>query len=187
MLIDSLVSFVPIGAPLSMVLGAGIAAPSNVYDLLGLGVGVAPSERIIGQPSTGVFGEDAGIGGKKPQVQVNVGIGFVTANAATLNVAFQGAADTGSAGNYQPGTWQTFVETGALTAAQLAAQTILGRFDFPPAFPANFSPRFLRLLFQVPAATNFTAGSIASAIVTMVRDDLAQKFAARNYAAASVG
>lgn len=182
MLLDALVNFVPIGSALAV---TNVAVPStNVYDLLGLGVGVAPDERIIGLPSSGVFGEDAGIGGIKPQVQVNVGTGFVTAAAATLNIAFQGAQDTGAAGGYLPGTWQTFVETGALTAAQLAAQAILGRFDFPPAFPANFNPRFLRLLFTPSAA--FTAGTISSAIVTMVRDDWAAKYVPKNFAVGAV-
>lgn len=187
MLIDSLVSFVPIGSPLSLVGAAGVDFASSVYDLLGLGVGVAPSERIIGLPASGVFGEDAGIGRIRPLVQVNIGTGLVTANAATLNVAFQGAIDTGAAGNYAPGAWQTFVETGPMTAAQLVAQAICARFDFPPAFPANFQPRYLRLLFDVSAATNFTAGTVASAIVTMVRDDWAEKNAAKNFSVASVG
>lgn len=186
MLIDALVSFVPIGSPLSLVAGAGVPIASNVYDLLGLGVGVAPSERIIGLPSSGVFGEDAGIGGNKPQVQVNIGTGLVTGNAATMNIAFQGAQDQGAAGNYQPGTWQTFVETGPMTAAQLIAQAICARFDFPPAFPANFNPRYLRLLFSPPAATNFSAGTVASAIVTMVRDDWAEKYAPRNFSVGAV-
>jgi hypothetical protein len=179
MLTDALVAFVPIGGNLSLVGAAGAAIPSTfVYDILGAGVGVAPP-NIIGNAT--LFGSDMGIGGLKPQVEAVIGTALASANGSTLNVAFQGADDTGLAGGYLPGPWQTFVETGPITVAQGTAGTVVARFDFPPAFPANFNPRFLRLLFQVPAAGNFTAGTISSAIVTMVRDDQSNKFAAANY------
>ena len=96
-------------------------------------------------------------------------------------MAFQGAPDTGSSGSYQPGTWTTLVETGPIAAASLTANALIARFDFPPAFPANLSPRYLRLYFQIVTATNFTAGTIGSAIVTMVRDDYAAKYATKNF------
>jgi hypothetical protein len=189
MLTDALLNFVPIGGNLSLVAGAGIAIPSTgIIDLLGLGVGVAPSERIIGLPSSGLFGEDAGIGAVKPQVQVNLLSSVVpTAGTGTptLNIAFQGAPDT--AGTHLPGAWQTLVETGPLTVAQLvaAASATLGyplaRFDFPPAFPPGLNARYLRLLFSPAAATNFATLTVASAIITMVRDDWAAKYAAENF------
>lgn len=182
-ILDALLSFVPVGSSLSLVGAPGVSIPSTqIIDLLGLGVGVAPSERIIGLPASGVFGEDSGIGGVKPQVQVNTGAGF-TANvgAPTLNVQFQGAADTGAAGNYQPGAWQTLVETGPLTVAQLVALSKLARFDFPPAYPESFRPRYLRLLFAIAAGTSFGAGTIGSAFVTMVRDDWASKYTPSNF------
>lgn len=177
MIVDALANFLPIGANLAI---TNASQPSNVYDILGQGVGQAPA-NIIGTRT--LFGSDVGIGGKKPQVDIGVGTGFVTANGATLNVAFQGAPDTGAGGNYQPGAWQTLVETGPLTAAQLIAAQIIGRFDFPPAFPANLNARYLRLLFQL-ATGQFTAGNIAYALVTMVRDDQANKFAAKNFSVA---
>lgn len=180
---DALLSFVPINGNLSIVAAAGIDTPSTqVIDLLGLGVGVvAPSiggNPIIG--NTTVYGQaDAmGVGGLRPELVVNVGTAFATANAATLNVALQGAIDDGT-GN--PGTWQTFEETGELTAAQLVAGTPIMRLPWVPPFPENLRPRFLRLLFQVPAATNFTAGTIANALVTPSRDDQFQRYAAKNY------
>ena len=71
-----------------------------------------------------------------------------------------------------------------MTAANLISGRTILRGPILPAFPENLRPRFLRILFQVPAATNFTAGSIAFALMTWVRDDLAFKFAARNYAVA---
>jgi hypothetical protein len=101
--------------------------------------------------------------------------------AATLNTALQAAADQGAAGNYQPSTWKTLVETGPLTAAQLAANTVFARFPWLPVFPATLRPRFLRLLFSPAAATNFTAGTVAAALVTVVRDDQANKQAAKNF------
>ncbi|SDD94925.1 hypothetical protein SAMN05216337_1017130 [Bradyrhizobium brasilense] len=177
MITDSLVNFLPIGSNLAI---TNASLPSNVYDILGQGVGTAPA-NIIGTRT--LFGSDVGIGGVKPQVDIGVGQAFATGNGATLNVAFQGAPDTGAGGNYQPGAWQTLVETGPLAAAQLTAAQIIGRFDFPPAFPANLNARYLRLLFQL-AVGQFNAGSIAFAIVTMVRDDQANKFAAKNFSVA---
>ena len=106
-----------------------------------------------------------------------------TANSCTLNVALQVAPDTGAAGGYQPGTWQTINETGPMTAAQLTANQVI-RMDWSAVFPASARPRFVRLYFQVPAATNFTAGTIQSAFVTLVRDDQANKYTPNNYVVA---
>ena len=64
----------------------------------------------------------------------------------------------------------------------LTAGAVAARMDWPAAFPANTArPRFVRLLFQVPAATNFTAGTISAAVVTMTRDDQANRQAAKNF------
>lgn len=178
MLLDSLVNFVQPGSNLTLVTATGGSFRSSIYDILGVGAGVAPP-NIIGNTLT--FGSDVGIGQEKPQVQVNIGTAATTADAATLNIQFQGAQDTGAAGGYLPGTWQTFVETGPLTAAQLTAGKKCARFDFPPAFPDNFNPRYLSLNFQVAAATVFTGGTIAAAIVTMTRDDLSNLFQVRNF------
>jgi hypothetical protein len=178
MLTDALYAFVPINSNLSIVAAAGVAVPSNVVDLLGVGVGQAP-QNIIGNAT--VFGADMGIGDNRALVEAIVGTAFVTANSATLTVALQGAVDTGAAGGYQPGTWQTLVQTPAMAAAQLTAGKIIAKLDFPPAFPDGTLPRFLRLLFQTPTGEYFTAGTIASAIVTMARDDYTEKYAAKNY------
>lgn len=176
MMLDASLNFVGIGGNLSLVAGAGINIPSsNVIDFLGSGVGTAPPV-IIGTPT--LFGTDMGIGDIKAQIQAIISTALATSNVATLNMAFQLAPDT--AVTHQPGTWQTVVETGPITAAQGAANTVL-RLDWPAAFPANENARYARLLFQVPAGTNFTAGVIASALVTTVRDDQANKYAAKNY------
>jgi hypothetical protein len=181
---DALLAFVPIGSPLSLVGGAGVAIPSpNIIDMLGLGVGVAPSSAsIIGNAT--LFGTDMGVGGQRPELNVAIGTALTTSTSATLNVALQAAADQGAAGNYQPSTWNTLVETGYMAVGNLTAGAIVARFPWLPAFPANLRPRYLRLLFSPLAATSFTAGTIASALVTTVRDDMAQKFAAKNYTVA---
>ncbi len=179
MLMDALLNFVPPGFPLSIVGAAGVDFPSpNVIDILGTGVGTAPAS-IIGRRT--LFGADKGIGEPRPYIEAVVGTAFVTANSATLNVAFQGAPDTGVGGGYQPGTWQTYAETGEITAAQLTAAQVIARLDFEAAFPQNNNPRFLRLLFQVPAAVNFSAGTIAFAIVTSGRDDQSNRNATSNF------
>jgi hypothetical protein len=176
---DASISLVPIGTNLSMVAAAGASIPSpNTIDLMGSGVGTPPP-NIIG--NTTLFGTDLGIGAVKTQLAVATGTAFTTADSCTLNVQFQGAPDTGAAGGYQPGTWQTFVETGPLTAAQLTAQTVIARFDWPPAFPANERPRYMRLLFVTPSGDVFTAGTIAYAIPVDVRDDYSAKYQPSNF------
>ena len=180
---DSLLNFVPISGNQSMVGGAGVSivmAPGGVaLDLLGAGVGVAPPS-IIGT-SFSTFGTDFGIGVRKALLAVAIGTAFATGNAATWNLAFQLAADQGAAGGYQPSTWYTAQETGAQTVANGAANQIIARFDWPPAFPNTLRPRFARLLMQFPAGTNLTAGTIKYALVTLDRDDLSIQNAQRNY------
>lgn len=170
MITDALVNFIPIGTNLAIL---GVPVRSNIYDILGDGVGQPPS-NIIGTRT--LFGSDVGIGGIRPQLEVLLGTAF--AGGTSLNVAFQGAPDLGTP-TYQPGAWTTLVETGAIPLANLTAAQILARFDFPPAFPANLNPRYLSLLFT-PVGV-FTAGTINAAPVTMVRDDQANKFAAKNF------
>lgn len=181
MITDAMLSFVPINGNLSLVAAAGVdIASTNTIDLLGNGVGVAPTS-IYG--NTTVFGQaDAmGVGAFRPELNVTIGTALATGTAATLNVALQAAIDSGAGGGYLPGTWQTIVESGELTAAQCAANTVIFRSPWLPPFPANLRPRFLRLLFQVPAGVLFTAGTIASALVTTVRDDQFNRYAAKNF------
>lgn len=180
MLIDSLVSFTPYNVPLSIVGGAGVAIPSQIIDLLGSGVGTAP-QNIIGNRT--VFGADVGIGGLRPQMEVIVTTAFVTGNAATLNIQFQAAIDTGAGGFYQPGTWNTLSETGPITAANLAIQACVARWDFFASLPVNLQPRFLRLNFAPLTATNFSAGAVVAPVV-LVRDDQANRFMPANYSVA---
>lgn len=177
MITDALVNFIPPGAPLSLITGATTSVYSNIYDIAGVGVG-QPTGNIIGTRT--LFGQDIGIGGNKPLLDVVVGTAFVGASAS-LNVQFQGAPDTS---NNQPGTWATLVETGPIAVGSLTAAQIIARFDFPPAFPAGTLPRYLRLAFAVTGGSGFTAGTIAFAIVTMARDDYSAAYAAKNFTVA---
>ena len=178
MRIDANLLFVPVGSPLSLVGSAGAAIPStNVIDLLGLGSGVAPTGDIIGNAT--LFGTDLGIGDVRPQIEAVIGTTCTTSTSATLNVAFQAAPDV--ANTHVPTTWTTLAETGPIAVSLLNAGRTIARLDYPAAWPANLTPRFIRLLFQVPAATDFTAGTIAWAGFTFVRDDYSGRNAQANY------
>jgi hypothetical protein len=177
MLTDSLVNFLPYGSNLAI---TSAAVRSNIYDELGLGIGVtAPvAGTIIGNAS--VFGADLGVGRERPLLISAIGTTF--AGSGTLTIAVQGAID---AGGGIPGPWQTFVQSPAYTVAQLVANGpansgFIGRFDWPPEYPDGFNPRFISLLFT-PSAT-FTAGTIAWSMVTMSTPTLNNKFAAANFA-----
>ncbi len=174
--LDGLLQFVPYGSPLSIVLSSGAGVASNVIDLAGAGVGVAPPNDF---GTSSVFGTDLGIGRQKTQLLCTVGTAFATSTSSTLNIQFQAAVDTGSGGNYQPGTWNTLVETGYMAAANLGAGKTVARFDYPPSFPFGTLPRFLRLYFQTLTATSFTAGTIAFAMPVTLRDDVI--FGAKNF------
>lgn len=177
MRLDSTLNFVPYLSPLSCVGATGATFASQVIDLLGSGVGTAPA-NIIGNAAT--FGEDIGVGGGvAPKLQCTVGTAFVTGGSATLTVQFQASADT--AVTFQPAAWTTILQSTTYTAAQLTANQILARFDWPPDFPANLNPRYLRLLFATPTGQQFSAGTISFAGLTYVRDDQANKFATSNF------
>lgn len=186
MIHDALVDFVPIGAPLSLVAGAGIVIPSNVYDILGTGVGTAP-QNIIG--SRTLFGADMGIGDERPELNIAIGVACAGAAGQLLKIALQGAADQGAAGNYQPSTWTDIASQDGITMANLVQGAVPFRVPFLPTMPANLQPRYLRLLFSPMTATalpsgNLTAGTIGSAIVTRNRDDQANKFMPKNFTVA---
>lgn len=187
MLLDALLNFgANTGAPFSLVGAAGVQLPlPTIIDLLGNGVGQAPTS-IFGKTST--WGGDMGVPEMRPELFVQIGTAAATGNSAQLNIAFQGAPDTGAGGNYQPGAWQTFGESGWLTAAQLTAGQVIFRSPWLPSFPANANPRFVRLLAQIGTPTggtganvNFTAGTISWAGVTQGRDDYEIKYVPKNF------
>ena len=184
MITDSLLAFVPPNAPLSLVGGAGIVIVSGVYDILGNGVGQAPTNAF---PVTQtVFGADMGVGGIRPELNVVIGTACTGAAGQLLKAALQGAADPGSAGGYTPTSWTDIVSVDNIALTNLGANAILLRTPFLPTLPPGLLPRFYRLAFSPMTASalpsgNLTAGTISSALVTMVRDDQANKFIGRNY------
>lgn len=187
---DAKLAFVPINGNLSLVAAAGVdVASTNTIDFLGLGVGVVAPDTNSGNPiigNTSVFGQaDAqGVGGERPELNVTIGTALVAdTGTPTLNVQLQAAADDGT-GN--PSTWQTIGESGEISVAQGTANTVIARLPWLPPFPVNLRPRFLRLNFAIPAGTNFSAGTIASALVTTVRDDYFVSQAARNYSMSGI-
>jgi hypothetical protein len=180
MLTDGLLAFVPLGGNLSLVAAASSVITSNVVDQLGVGVGQAPPS-IIGNQSTS-FGSDMGVGGLRPELNISIGTAVVAVASSTLKIAFQGAADLGPTGNYQPGPWTDIVSQDNIAAANLFAGAIPFRSPWLPTMPPGLRPRFYRLAFTISSLGAFTAGTIASALVTTVRDDYAAKYAQKNYA-----
>lgn len=176
---DALLDFVAPGSPVSLVAAAGvdIVAP-RIIDMLGDGVGTTV-RNITGNATLPGTPDAMGVGGPRPELNITIGTALVAdAGAPTLNVQLQAAPDDGT-GN--PGTWQTLGESGEITVAQGTANTVIARLPWLPPFPVNLRPRFLRLNFAIPAATNFSAGTISQAIVTLVRDDVFQMQVPANY------
>lgn len=179
-LLDALLNFVPVGGNLSLVGPASSVFLSQVVDQLGVGVGIAPPS-IIGNQSN--FGQDGGVGGLRPELFIGIGTAVVATASSTLKIAFQGAADPGAAGNWTPASsaWTDIVSQDNIAAANLTANAIPARFPWLPTMPPNLRPRFYRLAFTVSALGAFTAGTIAFAAVTTVRDDYAARYAQKNY------
>lgn len=182
---DAQLIFVAPGSPLSLVAGAGLAISTNWLDMLGIGYGQpVPPNVIIGDQYAGFGQQDSmGVGGLRPELNVVIGTALNGAAGLTLNVALQAAADN----NGNAGTTQDIANQDGITIAQGTAGTVIFRSPWLPPFPANLRPRFLRLQFRPVAAGGavpsgaFTAGTIASALVTVVRDDYFAKYAQKNF------
>ena len=174
MRLDSQLAFIPIGGNLVFTASSTATPSTNTIDLLGTGVGTAPA-NIIGNAT--VFGTDMGIGFFRPEI--DIASGSAAFSGTSINVALQGAIDSGASGGYQPGTWITFGETGVITLANTAigANTTFARLPWLPAWPAGTLPRYLRLLFTPVSLT----GTVAFAVVTTGRDDQANRYAWKNF------
>jgi len=183
MMTDALVCFVQPGGLQSLIGAAGaVIQVGSVIDMLGQGVNTAPA-NIIGNAFNGFYGVDPGVGRMKPEIQINIGVAFATANAATGEFALQYAPDTGAAGGYAPGTWEDGATSGFKAVGLYPALTVV-RMDLPPAPPATPNPRYVRLIFRPLAATNLSAGTVTFAGLVMARDDLVNRFSPNNFVAA---
>lgn len=173
---DALLNLVAPSAPLSLI---GLAsARSAIMDFLGLGAGVAPN-NIIG--NTTLFGQPDAMGIPQNRMEFNISTGsaaFVGVGVA-MNVQLQYAADLG-APTYQPNTWVTVAETGAVAVGSLLADTQIFKVPLLPPPIGLTRPRFFSLNFVMTGGL-FTTGSIAYALLTPSRDDLVNKFSAANY------
>ena len=148
-----------------------VTAPSvNVYDVAGLGVGVAVTNR-IGVAGT-VFGSDLGGGGplaSAPQLGVWVATTFTAAGAATLQCQLQAAIDNGAG---SPGAWDTILESDTVPVANLIAGTPgrpLASFTVPSRYQGQGFPRFYRVNYVV-ATGPMTAGASSAALLTGIDD-----------------
>lgn len=177
---DAQTAFVVPNSAFSLIGAAGATVQiGNVIDLLGQGVGTAPA-NIIGNRS--YYGVDPGIGLMKNEVEIDIAAALATGNAATAEFAIQYAPDTGAAGGYLPGTWESANTTGAKAVSEYPAGTQV-RMDLPPAPPDQQlpPPRFVRAVLIVPAATNLSGGTVQFAGIVPARTDFVQKNAPNNY------
>lgn len=180
---DALTCFVLPGANFSLVGGAGASIQiGGIYDLLGQGVGTPPANIIGSNRLNGFYGVDPGEGKMKPELEIDFGVS-PAASGGTYQFAVQYAPDTGAAGGYQPGTWETVTETGSVSATEYTSLAPV-RLDLPPAPPATPQPRFIRLLMIPSSGNNLTAGAVSFAGIVMARTDMVSVNAPSNYSVA---
>lgn len=144
-------------------------ASTGVYDVAGLGVGVATTNRI---GNATVFGSDMGGGGpltSAPQLGVWVTTTFTAGGAATLRVQLEAAVDNGSG---SPGTWNIIDQSDDIPVADLTSGTPgqpLVSFTVPRKYPGAGAPRFYRVNYVVTTGP-MTAGALSAALLTGIDD-----------------
>lgn len=163
----------------SLAIAAGSQASQQVIDLMGGGVGTPPPNYFGVQNA--VAGEDIGIGdgASPPVLNVIIGTTFTSGGAGTLQVQLQASVDSG-APNYTPSAWKTLLQTDTLPVAVLTAGTKIAECTWPPRYPGQAMPRFLRLNYVVATAA-MTAGTIAIANINTGRDDNTNTIYPANY------
>ena len=144
------------------------AAGTATFDVCGVGSGTVTSMITGVSGSTGSavpigFDIGAGDGFAIPELYWNVVTAFSASTAATMTIGIQAAPDNGSGSS---GTYQTIVQTGAISVASLTAGTN-GQFQIPPV-GANWTgealPRFYQVYFTAGVG-NFTGGNITAELV----------------------
>lgn len=147
------------------------AASTNVIDIAGVGVGVAPPNK-FGTAAT--FGEDIGgsgpgAGGSNPQVIAQVGTAFTAGGSATMRVQLQCAVDT--VNTYQPGTWDTIAQTDDVAVALLTAGAKVCNFSIPNRYLGQGQPRYYRLNYVITTGP-MLSGTIGYAGILTGVDDI---------------
>jgi hypothetical protein len=149
------------------------ALSTNAIDLLagatnGSASAYSTPASIIGNAS--VFGEDFGIGSTAgvPRVVGTAIAAFTAGGAATLQIAFQGAQDSGS-GTLNGYSWVTYAETDAIAVTALTISTRIFSFDWPHRQVAAALPRFVVLNYVVATGPMLTGKVTAD--VAMGGDD----------------
>jgi hypothetical protein len=148
------------------------ALSTNAYDLLqGLaipsaGAYTAGSNFNFG-PNASVFGEDLGVGRGVGTPRVVGTVIAALTGGTSLQVQFQGAPDSGSL-TLSGYTWTTYIQTDAIAASLLTANTRIFSFDWPKRKVGQALPRFVVLNYLIVGT--FGAGTISSD-VTLGEDD----------------
>lgn len=110
---------------------SGSVASTNTINLV--------NARDLGQANDGM--------GSVPKVFVFTSSSAITSAcaSATLNVKFQGSTDSTN--------WTTYMETGAMTTASLAANTLIAVMDYPQRAVGAALPTYIRLAFDFAGST----------------------------------
>lgn len=117
-------------------LTGGTTASANVIDLLNA--------------------RDIGLGdGPDLDLWVQVMTTFLSTNAATLGVAFQGSTDNSN--------WDTYAQTATLALADLTAGKNIFNVKVPAKRDGQSMPRYLRLNYTI--ANHLTVGTVSAGIL----------------------
>lgn len=150
------------------------ALSTKAIDLLA-GVAIASAgayttpASIIGNAAT--FGMDFGIGMHSgiPRVVGTAIAAFTAGGAGTMQVQFQGAADSAS-GTLAGYTWVTYGQTDTIAKTLLTASTRIFSFDWPMRKIGAALPRFVVLNYVV-ATGPMTAGTVTADVAMGGSDD----------------
>lgn len=159
MILDNLQMFDPPSSPRNLAQVVGTYASQNTLDY-GILSGIPSSANGGGARDMGV-GDDPAL-----KLLVQVGTGFASGGAGTLQVSLQGAPDDGT-GN--PGAFTSWWSSPVYALATMNAGSRLMNMDFPRPPDGVAVPRFVRLSYVIAGAT-MTAGTVVSGVV-LDRDD----------------
>lgn len=136
------------------------ADSTNVFDITGAGVGVAPSMIGSGGVNTAI-GLDFGAGDGVAVPEVFVVVTTAGTGSGTITISLSAAPDNGS---YSPGTYTVIYSSAAFVGTALTKGSAL-KFSVPPIAPGQALPRFYKLTYTVSgsATATFTADIMLNA------------------------